>query len=441
MFDFDIDMDAAEDAAWAHIWSLEGDSATPNDNIGVANDIVNLAPRVLSSNIDKLEVFVSKKDVEYPSGRFDELYRLYTESKKSATNGAKTAVALPIAYSFLGQPCVLTRAARGNFIIQCEGYFKCFFHVSKGDNICTLTVESRPFWTFPVRDIKNQLESWVNWFFSAPVSAPVPLHVSRLDLCRDVENSSMLGWSNEEFRRRLVGHAEKGSTWDKEGSEFYTPATTTHDRRGDTTGFVIGAGKRVMARIYDKDLELDAHRKTNYYLPYWNQSEYAGGPVTRVEFELKRAFFREAWAMETGELLDEVGSVLDNVDAIWKYLTQKWMRVMEPNETDSRKSRWPLFFEWEVISRRFSMVDEDVPGVSVKRFHQRRVEALHNQAAGCSITAFAMEDDEVCPDDRYYFARYQEETLRYARAHGFSTVHEMVAYRKLEIEGSLRKSS
>lgn len=427
-------------------------SAEPADNIGSANDnTVNLLPdlhqvgnagtrRRVSANVDKLEVTIRGKESPLPDGRIEELNRLYNEGKNGVTCGTSSAVFLPNTYNFLGQPCAIKRSPAGNLIVLCEGYFRVFFNTGKGDTIATITVDSLPFWVRTVREVVNDLHSWVEWFFC---SREVKLHVSRLDLCSDYENMTFLYWSNREFRRHLVGHAALGRTPDAAEDEYITPETVTNDKRGVTTGFNVGSRKApVYARIYDKDAELAQSGKDNYYLPHWQQNGYEGGRVMRVEFELHRAFFRGAVSLDTGELLDDVDSVVENLGAIWHYLTHKWMRIVEPSETDTRKSRAPVHLAWQLVARPFVVVASDVQGVHIRRYHDRRVTALFDQGVGCFASAFAMElHGEVCPDDRYLFARVEEELLRVARYHGYQSVSSFVHNRWRQIEGDVRKAA
>lgn len=109
------------------------------------------------------------------------------------------------------------------------------------------------------------------------------------------------------------------------------------------TGWTVGAGGPLMARLYEKFIESKKSGK-EYLHELWRQAGWDGGrSVWRLEFEFKRELL-----VQLG--LDSVHSVLRGRSGLWAYATQKWLRLCIPSETDDTRSRWPLHPLWPALS-------------------------------------------------------------------------------------------
>ena len=128
----------------------------------------------------------------------------------------------------------------------------------------------------------------------------------------------------------------------------------SYSRKGRFSGWVIGAGGQISARLYDKTLEIAQKNHKPYLLELW---ERAGRnpelPVWRLEFQLRR------------EVLDQLGirsfaSLIQNQGGIWGYATQNWLRLTEPQKADSNRGRWPTHPLWaELAEIRWRL--DDIP--------------------------------------------------------------------------------
>ena len=108
------------------------------------------------------------------------------------------------------------------------------------------------------------------------------------------------------------------------------------------TGWTVGAGGVLMARLYEKLIE-SAKSGKDYLRGLWRQAGWDGEqPVWRMEFEFKRELL-----VQLG--LDSVHSVLHGRDGLWAYATEKWLRLCVPSETDDTRSRWPLHPLWQAL--------------------------------------------------------------------------------------------
>ena len=142
---------------------------------------------------------------------------------------------------------------------------------------------------------------------------------TRLDIRGDIAGLHVSKVIRDFALGRIVKRARK---WSLEGEGQWE----------DVTGLYLGKRTQgVMARVYDKALELkkDPDKLKEYLLV--NGLEELPEVLTRVEFELHSDFFREKWNARCLE------DVFKNLGAIIEYLMQDWLRVcveVDRNHTD-----------------------------------------------------------------------------------------------------------
>lgn len=148
-------------------------------------------------------------------------------------------------------------------------------------------------------------------------------------------------------------------------SAWVTRAVEIHSYAKDQqfTGWTVGMGGVIAARLYDKTRELNHSGKawaTNLWLPAgWEP----GQQVWRLEFEFKRDYLKE-------RQLSSLESVLVNLNGLWSYATTEWLRLTEPNPNDGTRARWPTHPLWTALA----CVDWDTSGgVLLKRFNNARL--------------------------------------------------------------------
>lgn len=108
------------------------------------------------------------------------------------------------------------------------------------------------------------------------------------------------------------------------------------------TGFTLGAGGHVQARLYDKTAELALEGnegKRALEEEIWKRDGWEGDRVTRLEFQFRGEFLDEA------ELRDPV-KLPEWWDAAWQYGTKKWARLVLVG-TSTRRKRCKLDPRWE----------------------------------------------------------------------------------------------
>ncbi|WP_157615380.1 replication initiation factor [Rhizobacter sp. Root404] len=150
--------------------------------------------------------------------------------------------------------------------------------------------------------------------------------------------------------------ADSMEAWDRDA--WVTRATAVHQyAEGSTfTGWTVGAGGVLMARLYHKLLECQKTGK-DYLLGLWREAGWDDlTPVWRLEFEFRREALSQL-------KLDGLSSVLGNLDGLWDYATTDWLTLRCPNRQDQTRSRWEIHPLWMLLAS----VDWNTPGGSLSR--------------------------------------------------------------------------
>ena len=173
-------------------------------------------------------------------------------------------------------------------------------------------------------------------------------------------------------------------SWDRDAWVTRAASINSYSVEGRFSGWAIGLGGIMAARLYDKVLEIRKSGKT-YLYELWQAAGYRNGnPVWRLEFQFKR------------QLLSQLGQVLlidvlKNLNGLWDYATTKWLRLCIPNPADSTRTRWPIHPLWGYLSS----VDWETPGGPLLRAHEAaRVpgnEKLFSMYLACLIAYMARE--------------------------------------------------
>jgi hypothetical protein len=149
--------------------------------------------------------------------------------------------------------------------------------------------------------------------------------VSRIDLFVDfVSVENMESWTREAWVTRAKG-------------------INAYAVEGRFSGWSIGLGGAIAARLYDKVLEIKKSGKL-YLLELWAQTGYReGDPVWRLEFQFKRTVLSQLGVVS-------LGSVLNQLNGLWGYAMTDWLRLTLPNPDDRTRSRWPVHPLWGYLS-------------------------------------------------------------------------------------------
>ena len=169
-------------------------------------------------------------------------------------------------------------------------------------------------------------------------------NVSRIDLFVDFQSSVDM------------------ESWDRTAWVTRASSINAYAVSGNFSGWSVGLGGIISARLYNKLLEIVVSGK-DWILPLWQKAGWqASDMVWRLEFELKREVL-------TQKGLSKLYQVLGHLNGLWSYATTEWLRLTLPSDDDKTRSRWPIHPLWGFLSA----VDwEGKGGPLAKRFSPSR---------------------------------------------------------------------
>jgi len=131
------------------------------------------------------------------------------------------------------------------------------------------------------------------------------------------------------------------------------------------TGWVVGQGGDLSSRLYEKTVEIEHKSRKFFFHELWQKQGWqAGDKVWRQEFQLRREVSKQLG-------VHTVPDLLRSFDALWRYLTQDWLRLAIPNPNDATRTRWPTHPAWQSVSQVFDQFTEDRPRLT--RFRPQRL--------------------------------------------------------------------
>lgn len=118
----------------------------------------------------------------------------------------------------------------------------------------------------------------------------------------------------------------------------------SHWRGNCFTGWSIGLGGVISARLYDKTLEIEKSGK-EYLKDIWTKRNWTEGEtVWRLEYQLKRDFLSQ---MSINFLTD----LMNISNDVWKYCTEEWLRLALESPLEENRSRWDTNPVWQAIQQ------------------------------------------------------------------------------------------
>lgn len=144
--------------------------------------------------------------------------------------------------------------------------------------------------------------------------------------------------------------------WDRSAWVTRAAGIDAFSENGTFTGWMIGRGGVILARLYYKSLQA-LKTGQDYLVPLWRQAGRADDePVWRLEFQFKRDML-----VQMG--LGPLDSTLTHLDGLWSYATTEWLKLTIPQATDRTRSRWPIHGLWGYLSA----IDWNGPGGPLSR--------------------------------------------------------------------------
>lgn len=130
------------------------------------------------------------------------------------------------------------------------------------------------------------------------------------------------------------------------------------------TGWVIGMGGDLHARLYEKVVEIKTKSRKTWLFSLWEANGWqTDEKVWRMEFQIEKQLLKQLGILSLPDLLE-------NQSALWRYLTHDWLRLTIPSLTDRKRDRWPNHPLWDDIANVY-LSPPDQP--RLKRFKVERL--------------------------------------------------------------------
>ena len=173
--------------------------------------------------------------------------------------------------------------------------------------------------------------------------------------------------------------------WDRQAWVTRAARKDSHAVDEKFSGWSIGAGGPISARLYDKTLEIRVKRYRAYLPELWKLAGWDGEQaVWRLEFQLR------------GEVLGQKGlkgfpQVMKYLNGLWSYASTEWLKLTLPNPEDQTRSRWPIHPLWSYLA---SVDWETSGGPLTRRFSPARAPSdsyVYNRGLGALVSFMARE--------------------------------------------------
>jgi len=174
------------------------------------------------------------------------------------------------------------------------------------------------------------------------------IKITRIDLCVDLFVSDEIWCAN-----LFLDHSCTRAT-----------DIAIYSKHRKLSGAQIGRGK-ILARIYDKALEIVKSQKVWMY-DIWNiHSVPDGFKVIRIEFQLRREILREL-------AVDTIWHFINHPQSLWNYCVHKWLKFVDDRALDGREQQLIPF--WKTVQDGFIHSQNCPPMVRAKmvEVEQRR---------------------------------------------------------------------
>lgn len=130
-------------------------------------------------------------------------------------------------------------------------------------------------------------------------------------------------------------------------------------------GMTIGSGD-ILCRMYDKPLEMTVKQDTEkyvFFMTLWGV--LPGTPVTRVEFQLRRAAIKEFFKGKT-----TIDVFINRLSDLWQYLVTEWLRhsSQEVDRENNHQSRAENSAFWNLVVS---------AGQQIKKALKRKRDQIH----------------------------------------------------------------
>jgi hypothetical protein len=238
-------------------------------------------------------------------------------------------------------------------------------------------------WRFGYRQawqhVRSLLESWASLDHG-----PLTFQVSELHLCVDVAGQEI-----DQLRRDAFVHRGVVTSWHVHDAQLLelaaqTPGTPDdrpivdlHIRHGETEGISFSKTAPHSCALYNKPKEIRyKSRDKRWFADIWRRNGWNGeDSIARVEMRYQREVLRELGC-------EEVEATFEQLDALWAYSTQHWLRHTIPDSHDTNRTRWSTSPWWRVVHAGSFGTPQTAPA------QRRRAHAFHEEHILATILGY-----------------------------------------------------
>lgn len=253
----------------------------------------------------------------------------------------------------------------------CEGYawivigHEFTFRIAATEKICSrpgvmVDIRSEALWTYGLARCVAMVRRMLHWQ-GASIQIVKP---SRIDMCVDVLVPDAL-WT--------LG------VWDQIDTRAHRSQphlVEPHRDRGKLTGFSIGKGGAISARLYDKPREIATASGKKWMFDVWGiESVPIGHKIIRCEFQIRREGLKSLRCVKWED-------VESRLETIWAYLTRKWLEVVEDKSKHANRRHTRAW--WKIVQRGWTGDMKPTPSVrtrAVAADRRRLIDALAGYVA------------------------------------------------------------
>ncbi len=313
--------------------------------------------------------------------------------------------------------------------LKCEDFHLFFLNPDVECNNMAMYVEfsQRFLWLY---GYKKAYERFMDWLQGEVGLKGISTKISRADICvhtdAPVLQEEYLRYLYYDPRCEFVGtDAKEFTVADLDAINGGRVEIFNRARQG-YTGIRVGKGSPLMARIYNKSLEIKSSNK-DWFVPLWQSEGLNPEKVVNIEYEIKRPWFDSRDINAVEEFFAKVGD-------IWQFLTRSYMSFRkEDNVRDRRRS----FCDWweELRQQPFCYNGSDLARrksqeLNLVRCADGALGYLVSYAAGCGFSSLGYDvlnslHREILRRNLRYLKENKptfEERIEQKRARGFQEI-------------------
>jgi len=219
-------------------------------------------------------------------------------------------------------------------------------------------------WSFGLQDALSNFMEWFS-YFSVKVTKN---KLSRIDTCVDSDEIRFV----QNDVKNVVTRA-KCKTEHFVNEEYIEGLVFS--------GLTVGRGNPLLARIYNKSLEINKSGKVWFHQIWLEHDWDKNNEVWRVEFQIRRPALKELGITSCEDFLQKQNE-------LWSYLTENWLSLR--SRTDQNVTRMKVKRKWRLVQQ--AGMDYQPSPLIRKKIKEGNIQRLLDQAAGLMMSIASVSD-------------------------------------------------